>query len=679
MGVLAPWCLLGLATLAVPLYLHLLRRHAANPRPFSSLLFFEPRTQTSVRHRRLHYKLLLALRLLLLLLLVLAFADPFINRTLIGAPAGKLVLLIVDRSFSMHAGSRLEDAKREAMAELQRRRPTDRLQVISLGSRLAVLTDPTQDSATQRAALAGIQADDSRADLSEVVSAARQASQDTHAAIELHLFSDLQRSSLPSNFNDLVLPDAASVVLHPVARSVVPNWSIESVTAPSQIWGSGKELKSAPVQAVVAGFGTPAADRQVSLLVNGRTVASQMVHVPAAGRVTVQFPNLAVPHGFSRCEVRIDGGDLLPQDDGFRFAVERSDPRLVLFVHADSDSRSPLYFGNALAAADGAAFNLQSVGLTAAARLALDPYAFVVISNLAALPPALLTELQRYVTAGGSVLMALGTGAAGHERVPLFDSAVQATHDYASAAGSGAERYAAVGEVDASQGWAGDLPFWSEVKFFYALQLDAGNAEVVARLTDRTPLLLEKRLGEGRVLLLASGLDGLTNDLPLRPAFVAFISQLSRHLSGVQPGTGARLVDSILELHSAAQPGTSADSRVEVIDPRGQRPLSLTESLTTPTLALREAGFYQLRRADGRAELIGVNPDPRESDLALIPPETLALWSPPRAARSPAVVEAATQRQLPYHLEWFIMLLALLAALAQAWVADRHLKDDEAR
>ncbi|MGH9681429.1 MAG: BatA domain-containing protein, partial [Candidatus Acidiferrales bacterium] len=107
MGLLAPWFLAGLAALAVPFYVHLLRRHTTNPRPFSSLMFFEARTQSSIKHRRLRYLLLLSLRTLLLILLVLAFANPFINRTAATSSSDKLMLLVLDDSFSMRAGTRL--------------------------------------------------------------------------------------------------------------------------------------------------------------------------------------------------------------------------------------------------------------------------------------------------------------------------------------------------------------------------------------------------------------------------------------------------------------------------------------------------------------------------------------------------------------------------------------------
>src|SRR6202045_1274634 len=118
MGFLAPWFLAATAGLALPLYLHLLKRQTTIPKPVSSLMFYESRTQSSTRHRRLRYYLLLSLRLLVLLLLILAFANPFINRNAAALASSRLVLLVVDNSFSMRAGTRLEDAKAAAMRAL---------------------------------------------------------------------------------------------------------------------------------------------------------------------------------------------------------------------------------------------------------------------------------------------------------------------------------------------------------------------------------------------------------------------------------------------------------------------------------------------------------------------------------------------------------------------------------
>src|SRR5947199_6691784 len=127
MGFLAPWFLAGALAVGLPFYLHLLRRHRTTPHPFSSLMFFERRTQSSIRHRRLRYLLLLSLRLALLVLLVLAFANPFVNRTAASVAADKLTLLVVDDSVSMRAGTRLADAKRQAAVALSAHGPAERI------------------------------------------------------------------------------------------------------------------------------------------------------------------------------------------------------------------------------------------------------------------------------------------------------------------------------------------------------------------------------------------------------------------------------------------------------------------------------------------------------------------------------------------------------------------------
>src|SRR5271166_1478553 len=347
MGLIAPWFLAGLAALTVPLYVHLLRRHTTTPRPFSSLMFFERRTQSSIKHRRLRYLLLLSLRALLLVLLVLAFANPFINRTAAGLNGERLQLLVIDNSFSMRAGTRLADAKRDALSVLSSRRPADHAQVMSLGSRIQVLTQPSLDAGALRAAVDSVQPGDSRASYGELARSVRSLAESVHTPIELHFFSDMQKSAMPASFSELALPTNVSLVLHPVAKETAPNWTVESVNAPGQVW----DPKKARVQAVIAGFGTSAATRTVSLVVNGKTAATKTVEVPANGRATIDFPALEVPYGFSRCEVRIDSADAFAADDLRRFAVQRSDPQKALLIHSYGDNRSPLYVTAALSAA----------------------------------------------------------------------------------------------------------------------------------------------------------------------------------------------------------------------------------------------------------------------------------------------------------------------------------------
>src|SRR5271170_7094553 len=115
MGFLAPWFLAGVAAVGLPIWIHLLKRHKTDPRLFPSLMLFEKREQSSVKHRRLEYLLLFALRALMLILLALLFANPFIRRAVSSSQQKHLTLVAVDDSFSMRAGDHFQRAKDEAL------------------------------------------------------------------------------------------------------------------------------------------------------------------------------------------------------------------------------------------------------------------------------------------------------------------------------------------------------------------------------------------------------------------------------------------------------------------------------------------------------------------------------------------------------------------------------------
>src|ERR1700739_4083741 len=116
MGFIPPGFLAGLAAIGLPIYFHLLKKHKTTPLPFASLMFFERRTQASVKHRRLQYLLLFALRLAFIILLVLAFARPFVpSSTIASAHGARTLALCVDDSYSMKQGGRLEQARQDAL------------------------------------------------------------------------------------------------------------------------------------------------------------------------------------------------------------------------------------------------------------------------------------------------------------------------------------------------------------------------------------------------------------------------------------------------------------------------------------------------------------------------------------------------------------------------------------
>jgi hypothetical protein len=664
MGFFSPWWLLAGGLLAsVPVWLHLLRQHRNEPRKFSSLMFFERSIQSSVKHRRLKHLLLMALRLAIVILLGLLFAQPFLKRPLGSGDGDKLVVLAIDRSFSTHATGVLDRAKSAALAELGKLRKQDRVQVLALNGRVEQLTQVLRQPEEARSAIAALTPGDGAATLAEIARTMRTLAASAPGRIELHLFSDFQKSALPANFGDLQLPASVGLVLHPLVDKDTANFAVEAVKAPRQV----SDPKQARVQATVAGFNTPVAKKDVALVVNGRTIATKTVDLPASGRASVEFIGIEANYGWNRGEIRIAGGDALPADDGYRFSLERSDARKVLFVRDARQARAALYYRAALEAAAPGAFTVEEFAPEQSAALDPSRYAFTVLCDPSSLPESFAAALRTAVREGHGALIAAGPGLSARGKVPLLDWPIEGSR-YAARA---QERFLAVSEVDAAHPALQRVEKLAGVKFFQALQTKAPEtARVVARLSDATPLLLEAKSGAGRILVLASTLDNIANDWPLHASFVPFIAQSASFLSGSEGGAAAQAVDSFVELRAAD--GAARKTAVELIDPAGRRALSLEEAARATTAQLDREGFWELTRDTGRREVIAVNADRRESNLALMPPESRELWAGSKAAAAGAAATAESTEEKK-SLYWPVLLALLIAVLAESWLSARYL------
>jgi hypothetical protein len=153
------------------------------------------------------------------------------------------------------------------------------------------------------------------------------------------------------------------------------------------------------------------------------------------------------------------------------------------------------------------------------------------------------------------------------------------------------------------------------------------------------------------------------------------VEQAARYLSGYE-GTAAQFtVASFIDLRGARD----AKTGVEVIGPDGNRAMSLQEAAAARAFQLPREGFFEIRRANGRNELIASHADRRESDLDVIPAETLALWqntgqgARPTGGGAPAA-DTESRRVL---WRWFAIAL-LIVGLAESLFASRYLKEQPA-
>jgi hypothetical protein len=169
------------------------------------------------------------------------------------------------------------------------------------------------------------------------------------------------------------------------------------------------------------------------------------------------------------------------------------------------------------------------------------------------------------------------------------------------------------------------------------------------------------------LMVFASTFDNIANDLPLHASFVPFIEQSALYLSGSEPAPSQYAVDSFVDLKGGG----------EIIDPDGKRALSLAEATKTPAFKLTRAGFWEVRRPNGNHELIAAFPDRRESDLAVVPDETLSLWQSTGTGGPAGVPADAAQK--PYSLWWFFLLALLAMAIVESIFAGKYLNPEQAQ
>jgi hypothetical protein len=199
-------------------------------------------------------------------------------------------------------------------------------------------------------------------------------------------------------------------------------------------------------------------------------------------------------------------------------------------------------------------------------------------------------------------------------------------------------------------------------------------SKVLAKLNDETPLVLERNVGEGKVIAFASTFDNISNDMPLHTAWVPFIAQTALYLGG---GGAEQPVNVPVDSYVEFRTGDTQGSAAEATDPEGKRMLSLDEATKARNIALNREGFFDIKTASGRRSLIAAHADRRESDLTPIPKETLDLWKGTGSTDSTpagAAAGSAEAQEKPWGLWPYILLLLLGIAVAESVVANGFLR-----
>jgi len=574
MGFLSPLFLAGAITAAIPIVLHLLRRDPETRVRFAVVELLRMTPVEQADRRRLHQLLLLAMRVAALVALSIAFARPFFTEGSAAGAAGVTVVAL-DTSLSLTAPGRFARAQqlaRQVVADAPR---GEVVGVVTFADHATAVTEPTDDRSVATSAI-----DAARVGFggtrygSALTVAARMLDRRPGRIV---LITDLQ--TVGWNPADRVsLPDTTVVEVQDLG-ALPPNLSV-----PAARFTDGRLVASIRSSA--------AAEQQVPvrLEIDGAVVSDTSVTVPPGGTIDATL-SVPTPHG-TTARVVIDDPEGVRGDDQRYLGLGAAGAAHVLVVSGDNDpERDALYVSRALASGgpDGTRIELTGVDGTRLSGLdppAMDAYSAVLLLATRGVDSRGREAMATFVGRGGGVLLAVGPGIDPEVASGSLAGAVTIAPavPVAGASGGTAGTVRTLAPADVRHPvfrvFASTAATLGLVRFSRIATVSGVACQTIARFTTGEAALLDCALERGRVLVLASDLDGRWNDFPRHATFVPFLHESVRYLMGERARRAEYVVGS-------APPGV-------------------------PDVP----GVMLLRGPSGETRQVVVNVDPRESDGA---------------------------------------------------------------
>jgi hypothetical protein len=628
MTLLAPLALLLGFSAAVPLLLHLYQRRRRSVLAFSTTRFFTRSIIRSQRRLRLRRLWLLLLRIATCLLLAAALARPVLG-SFGTAQAGKRDLVILlDDSLSMQAtkqptsstpNTRFDHARALALDILRSLAAGDQAAVVTFTGRTLATRTPTGPALTGN--LTGLLDDIRRLQPSSAAGDAHAALATAAAMLEnagprhphLIILSDLQETDW--RYSEWPAPpQPVSATLVPLAPPTSENVLVDRVTL-SQPVAIANQQNLLRIR-LVNHRPNPSPARLV-VYVGDREILRRPLELPGASPHIEQIPMSFENPGRQRLRIQLEAQDALPQDNTL-FHTVKVLPRLsVLLVsdhngapatHRSRAATTPLtYLQAALRALATPADSLQLDirHPDALPGTTLEAYHVVILCDLPALAPTQRDRLEAFVRNGGGLAAFAGAHAPSGNAATFGDLLPARLGGVVDVSGEGKPLRILQADLEhpMMQRFAGPLrSALSGIAVYRVRAAQPEQAWTVASLTGDHPLILERALGRGHVMLWTTLPDPRCTNLPLRRSFLPLVGRMVSYLAGPDGHAAEHVVGESLPLPFDDR---DPEQPVDVLRPdrttihatlgtRDAAPIALL-----PPDAVTQPGFY-LVRPDGR-------------------------------------------------------------------------------
>lgn len=694
MQFLNPWFLFGSLAVIGPILVHLIRKDDSKKIPFSSLMFITRLPKKSLRRQSLRHLLLLALRVAALLLLALAFARPlFVSRAAVPLTSrDRSIVILLDDSFSVQSSGRFGRAKEQALKLVDGLSSRDTVQVVVYSDNTRLLNTLQTDRSSLRSLLSDVQPGYRKTNhLGALKLAAQLLSSAPNERQEIHWLSDFQQTGWTENAEDVSIPEKVRIEPHQVEEDT-GNASVNQTQLSRLTEGDTQLIR---VSSRVAAFGAKAPGPvRLELRLNGKPLQQKDLSLKMNDSQQLEFEPFNLPPGLSKGEIRLEPADPLQADNVFHFTLNNQQ-QLRLLLLQERGTQDSFYITKALSAGKDSPFQIELRDAAQGDSLDLTKFSGIVLNNVSTISARLAGALNEFVQGGGGLLVVAGDRVRPADLNQKLDKVLPTKLEGSSrpSASAGA-RF--IGDLQRQHPVFGVFQavhhsYFMRTPFSAVVSSKPlASSQVLAKLEDGTPLLVERSVGNGRSLLFASSLNMDWNDLPLKSVFVPFVHQLIKYSTHYDEEQPAFVVGEVIPMGRLNPMLGKALNRIsgrmssfsqswQVVTPSGQKTgLTDAELLKSPFFELEEPGFYQ-SRVHNFDNAVAVNIAPIESDVrGVVPAKILASLKRTGSSTSAAAAPAAAtpdQRQAwetKQGLWWYLLALALALLAVESFVSNRY-------
>ena len=699
MNFASPWMLLGLLLLGPLLWIHLKRR----PRQtvaFPTLFILQRVMRQKQKQSRLREWLILLLRILIIIVFSVALARPSLTvwrpggiRS--GLPLSQVILL--DNSASMQrriqSGSQsrrhgtttaFEQARQMAITEMGRLRPQDSVAVILAGRPPMLVTDGlTTDKEQVVMTLSGLKPGFGADAIDDaILKAERLLAGSSSAQKEVLLITDLCASPASAG----TLKSMRSILRVVGVQPGMKDANNLAVTNVEIVPAGGKEAREVMIRAEIENHGSSAQSADVTLTLDDKPVARGLLKVAPGQSGVKSFHHRFDEKGIHFGHVKI-ANDIFNADNVRYLATNVRRAINVLVINGDSRPGSWLdeafYLQKALETPiPGEVPVVTQILTTDIARVTpLDSFDVIFLAGVTEISSGLSERLERYIEDGGGMFISAGNGELSENLKTVIPAEIDGVRS------ADRRKHLKVGAVKLSHPIFQTLHAKGtglenvRIKKHVLLRPNpAVEREVLVQLQDGLPLLMERKIEKGTVLLLTTTIDRDWSDLPIRPGFLPLIQRSIRYLSQSLAYREPRIIDAGKAI---SLPVVEGMQKLIVLSPKNRRKVFSANRLTGQTqIRFKQTGqpgayrvWAEMPESGGLTELQSsafvVNIEPSESDLSAKMKESGQL------SRDDRNMYTALKGKLPiwsYLLLAGIILLLIEATAAGAGLRKSHRK-----